>query len=73
MGMGRAAERIETLNARPSLAAALAARQQSYSAKMRRGGLPAFNDLPIKDSERKYHWLLGRRPDDHPSLSNLGL
>jgi hypothetical protein len=33
MGMGGAAERIETLNARPSLAAALAARQQSYSAK----------------------------------------
>jgi len=23
--------------------------------------------------ERKYHWPLGRRPDDHPSLSDLGL
>jgi hypothetical protein len=34
--------------------------------------IASINDLPIKDSERKYHWLLGRRPDDHPSLSNLG-
>jgi nuclear transport factor 2 (NTF2) superfamily protein len=33
----------------------------------------SINDLPIKDSERKYHWLLGRRPDDHPSLSDFGL
>jgi len=30
------------------------------------------NDLPIKESERKYHWPLGRRPDDHPALSDLG-
>jgi hypothetical protein len=35
--------------------------------------IASINDLPIKDSERKYHWLLGRRPDDHPSLSDLGL
>jgi nuclear transport factor 2 (NTF2) superfamily protein len=35
--------------------------------------IASINDLPIKDSERKYHWLLGRRPDDHPSLSKLGL
>ena len=35
--------------------------------------IASINDLPIKDSERKYHWLLGRRPDDHPSLSELGL
>jgi nuclear transport factor 2 (NTF2) superfamily protein len=35
--------------------------------------IASINDLPIKDSERKYHWLLGRRPDDHPSLSGLGL
>ena len=35
--------------------------------------IASINDLPIKDSERKYHWLLGRRPDDHQSLSNLGL
>jgi nuclear transport factor 2 (NTF2) superfamily protein len=33
----------------------------------------SINDLPIKESERKYHWPLGRRPDDHPSLSQLGL
>jgi nuclear transport factor 2 (NTF2) superfamily protein len=33
----------------------------------------SINDLPIKESERKYHWPLGRRPDDHPSLSDLGL
>ena len=32
-----------------------------------------INDLPIKESERKYRWLLGRRPDDHPGLSDLGL
>jgi nuclear transport factor 2 (NTF2) superfamily protein len=35
--------------------------------------IASINDLPIKDSERKYHWPLGRRPDDHPSLSNLDL
>jgi uncharacterized protein len=33
----------------------------------------AINDLPIKESERKYHWPLGRRPDGHPGLSDLGL
>ncbi|WP_438392662.1 DUF1348 family protein [Caballeronia sp. DA-9] len=32
----------------------------------------SINDLPIKESERKYHWPLGRRPDDHPGLSDLG-
>jgi nuclear transport factor 2 (NTF2) superfamily protein len=25
-----------------------------------------INDMPIKESERKFHWPLGRRPDDHP-------
>ena len=35
--------------------------------------LASINDLPIMESERKYHWPLGRRPDDHPSLSDLGL
>jgi nuclear transport factor 2 (NTF2) superfamily protein len=34
--------------------------------------LACINDLPIKESERKYHWPLGRRPDDHPGLSDLG-
>ncbi|MGC1297900.1 MAG: nuclear transport factor 2 family protein [Alloacidobacterium sp.] len=31
-----------------------------------------INDLPINESDRKYHWPLGRRPDGHPSLSDLG-
>src|SRR5438874_13077525 len=34
--------------------------------------IASINDLPIKESKRKYHWPLGRRPDDHPSLSDLG-
>ena len=33
----------------------------------------SINDLSIKESERKYHWPPGRRPDDHPGLSDLGL
>ena len=33
----------------------------------------SINDLPIKEAERKFHWPLGRRPDDHPGLSDLGL
>ncbi len=33
----------------------------------------SINDLPINVSDRKFHWELGRRPDDHPSLSDLGL
>ncbi|MCS0580862.1 nuclear transport factor 2 family protein [Massilia pinisoli] len=32
-----------------------------------------LNDMPIQASERKFHWPLGRRPDDHPGLSDLGL
>ena len=32
-----------------------------------------INDLPINASERKFLWPLGRRPDDHPGLSDLGL
>ncbi len=35
--------------------------------------IASINDRPIADSERKFHWPLGRRPDDHPSLSDLGL
>ncbi len=34
--------------------------------------LASINDLPISESERKYHWALGRRPDDHPGLSDFG-
>jgi uncharacterized protein len=33
----------------------------------------SINDLEISESDRKYHWPLGRRPDDHPGLSDLGL
>jgi nuclear transport factor 2 (NTF2) superfamily protein len=33
----------------------------------------SINDMPIAHSERKFHWPLGRRPDDHPGLSELGL
>ncbi|MBJ7406534.1 MULTISPECIES: nuclear transport factor 2 family protein [unclassified Bradyrhizobium] len=32
-----------------------------------------INDVPIKEADRKFHWPLGRRPDDHPGLSDLGL
>ena len=32
-----------------------------------------INDLAIKESERLFHWPLGRRPDEHPGLSDLGL
>jgi nuclear transport factor 2 (NTF2) superfamily protein len=34
--------------------------------------LASINDLPIKESERKYHWPPGRRPDTHPGLSDVG-
>ena len=33
----------------------------------------SINDLPIREDERLFHWPLGRRPDDHPGLSDLGL
>lgn len=33
----------------------------------------SINDLPIPESARLFFWSLGRRPDDHPSLSDLGL
>lgn len=32
-----------------------------------------INDLPIREQDRKFRWPLGRRPDDHPGLSDLGL
>ena len=35
--------------------------------------IASINDLTIKETERKYDWPLGRRPDNHPSLSELGL
>jgi nuclear transport factor 2 (NTF2) superfamily protein len=33
----------------------------------------SINDMPIQTEDRKFHWPLGRRPDEHPSLSDLGL
>ncbi|MFQ5566836.1 MAG: DUF1348 family protein [Paracoccaceae bacterium] len=35
--------------------------------------IASINDLPIAEAERKFHWPLGPRPDDHPGLSELGL
>lgn len=35
--------------------------------------IASINDLPIAHADRKFHWPLGRRPDDHPGLSELGL
>ncbi len=32
-----------------------------------------INDAPISEKDRKYFWPIGRRPDDHPGLSELGL
>jgi hypothetical protein len=42
------------------------------------GGLMAIrhasiNDLPIAEADRKFRWPQGRRPDDHPGLTDLGL
>ncbi|KAA0588435.1 nuclear transport factor 2 (NTF2) superfamily protein [Azospirillum lipoferum] len=33
----------------------------------------SINDVPIRAEDRKFHWPLGRRPDDHPGLTDLGL
>ena len=33
----------------------------------------SINDLPLRADERLFHWPLGRRPDDHPGLTALGL
>ena len=35
--------------------------------------IASINDSPIKEADRKFHWPLGRRPDEHPGLSDLGL
>jgi len=35
--------------------------------------IASINDLQIDESERKYHWELGPRPEDHPGLTELGL
>jgi nuclear transport factor 2 (NTF2) superfamily protein len=33
----------------------------------------SINDIPIKEEDRLFHWPLGRRPDDYPGLTQLGL
>ena len=38
-----------------------------------RGRIASINDLPIDESDRKYHWPLGRRPDEQVGLSELSL
>ena len=35
--------------------------------------IASINDLSIAESDRKFQWPLGCRPDDHPGLSDLGL
>lgn len=35
--------------------------------------IASINDLPIREDQRLFHWLSGRRPDDHPGLSALNL
>lgn len=35
--------------------------------------IASINDVAINEADRKFHWPLGRRPDDHPGLSELGL
>lgn len=32
----------------------------------------SINDMPIRETDRKFHWPLGRRPDDHPGLNSFG-
>jgi uncharacterized protein len=41
-------------------------------AGLMRRRIASINDAPIMETERKFHWPLGRRPDDHPGLSELG-
>lgn len=43
--------------------------QQGYMQRR----IASINDLPIRENDRRYHWPLGRRPDNHPGLSELGL
>ena len=35
--------------------------------------IASINDLPIEEADRKFHWPLGPRPEDHPGLSELDL
>jgi nuclear transport factor 2 (NTF2) superfamily protein len=42
-------------------------------AGLMRRRIASINDLPIAETDRLFRWPLGRRPDDHPGLSDLGL
>ena len=41
-------------------------------AGLMRRRIASINDAPIAETERNFHWPLGRRPDDHPGLTELG-
>ncbi len=45
---------------------------QFDSSGMMERRIASINEHPISESNRKFHWPLGRRPDDHPGLSDLG-
>ncbi len=42
------------------------------AAGLMRRRLASINDAPIRAADRRFHWEAGRRPDDHPGLSELG-
>ena len=42
------------------------------AAGLMRRRIASINDLEIAEADRKCRWPLGRRPDDHPGLSELG-
>lgn len=46
---------------------------QFDAAGLMRRRIASINDAPLAVTERKFHWPLGRRPDDHPGLSALEL
>jgi hypothetical protein len=33
----------------------------------------SINEAPIREADRKFHWPLGKRPVDHPGLTDLGM
>jgi nuclear transport factor 2 (NTF2) superfamily protein len=45
---------------------------QFDAAGMMERRIASINEHPINESDRKFHWSLGRRPEDHPGLSDLG-
>jgi nuclear transport factor 2 (NTF2) superfamily protein len=65
--------RVEFIEGREEIKAFLArkwSRELDYRLRRR---IASINDLSIRESDRLYHWPMGRRPDNHPSLSDLGL